>query len=214
MGCKPFVFETSLSLTRYTGFAADNLRAFLRGLERVPGGSIYHHLHHALFMRHFATGAFANDFAVWCWKELNEQALGERLTVLDPLEFSTIRAARNRLIEEVDRHLGDVEYIQHVPHTRKFFFQESQSFVFPTGRVARDLVSFADEVRKAPPEAIFHHFVVATLRVGAGENDFSRWMEEECQAPELAQKLREFSPYSVDLFSLKGRIANLVMLHA
>src|SRR5690606_24670677 len=135
-------------------------------------------------------------------------------TILDPLEFSTIRAARNRLIEEVDRHLGSIEYIQHVPHPRQFFFQESQTFVFPTGREATDLPEFAAEVRKASPDVIFHHFVVATLRVGPGENDFSVWIEEECKKPDLAQKLRELSPYSVDLFTLQKRIADLVLLHA
>ncbi len=211
---RPFLFETSLSLTRYTGFAANNLRALLKGLQRVPGGSIYHHLYHALFQRHFAAGAFANDFAVWCWRELHEEVLGERLTVIDPLEFPTIRAARNRLIEEVDRHLGSVEFIQHVPHQRQFFFLESQSFVFPTGKVARDLNELAWEIRRAPHEVIFHHFVVSTLRVGPGENDFSRWIDEECKKPELAQKLRELSPYAADLETLKHRIADLVMLHA
>lgn len=214
MAGKPFRFESSLSLTRYTGFAADNLRSLLRGLERVPGGSIYYHLHHALYRRHFAIGAFANDFAVWCWKELHEQVLGERLTIIDPLDFSTVRLARNKLIEEVDRHLGSVEYIQRVPHPRQFFFQESQTFVFPTGREATDLPDFATELRKASPDVIFHHFVVATLRLGAGENDFSRWLEEEAKKPELAQRLRELSPYSVDLFTLQHRIADLVMLHA
>lgn len=214
MAGKPFRFESSLSLTRYTGYAADNLRALLRGLERVPGGSIFHHLHHALYRRHFAIGSFANDFAVWCWNELHEQVLGERLTVIDPMDFSSVRAARNKLIEEVDRHLGSVEYIQHVPHPRQFFFQESQSFVFPTGKVATNLPEFANELRKAPPDVVFHHFVVASLRVGAGENDFSLWLEEEAKKPELAQKLRELSPYSVDLFTLQHRIADLVMLHA
>jgi len=214
MARKPFRFEFALSLTRYTGYAADNLRALLRGLERVPGGSIYHHLHHALFRRHFAIGAFANDFAVWCWKELHEEALGERLTIIDPLEFSTIRAARNRLIEEVDRYLGSVEYVQHVPHERQFFFQESQTFVLPTGKEAYELPEFAAEVRKASPDVIFHHFVVAALRVGPGENDFSVWIEEQCRKPDLAQRLRELSPYSVDLFTLQNRIADLVLLHA
>jgi hypothetical protein len=47
MSGQPFRFESATSLTRFTGYAADNLRAFLRGLERVPGGPIHHHPHHA-----------------------------------------------------------------------------------------------------------------------------------------------------------------------
>lgn len=212
MAPKPFRFESALSLTRYTGYAADNLRALLRGLERVPGGSIYHHLHHALFRRHFSIGGFVNDFAAWCWDVLHEEALGERLTILDPLAFGTIREARTRLIEEVDRYLGSVEYIQHVPHPQRFYFQESQSFVFPTGRVARDLREFSIEVRKVGPDVIFHHVVVAALRVGPAENDFSRWVEEECHQPRLAKQLRELSPFAEDLFRLQERIADLVAL--
>lgn len=213
MAIEPFRFESSTSLTRFTGYAADNLRAFLRGLERVPGGSIYHHLHNALFRRHFYKGAFVNDFAAWCWQVLHEEKLGERLSIVDPLEYGTIREARNRIIEEVDRHLGSVEFIQHVPHASQFFFQESQSFVFRTGRKARDLREFALEVRKASPDVIFHHMVVASLRLGPQENDFSRWVEEQMHLPDLANRLRELSPFSEDLFHLQIRVADLVELH-
>lgn len=213
MSGQPFRFESATSLTRFTGYAADNLRAFLRGLERVPGGSIYHHLYHALYRRHFTTGGFVNDFAAWCWEVLHEAKLGERLAILDPLDFGTIREARNRLIEEVDRHLGFVEFIQHVPHASQFFFQESQSFVFSTGHEARDLREFSREVRKAGRDVIFHHMVVATLRLGPGENDFSRWVEEEVHLPDLAGRLRGLTPYSEDLFRLQARIAGIVDLY-
>lgn len=212
MARRPFVFENASSLTRYTGYSADNLRALLRGLERVPGGSIFYHFHYALFRHHFRTASFVNDFAAWAWNVLREKKLAERLSILDPLEFPSVRAARTRLIEEVDRHLGAVEYIQHVP-AQRFHFLEAQSFVFPIGREARDLREFAREVRKVAPHVVFHHFIVAPLRLGPNENDFSLWIEEEWHQKELAQKLRELSPYSVDLFNLQQRIGDLVELY-
>lgn len=210
---EPFVFQNASSLTRYTGYSVDNLRAMLRGLERVPGGSIFYHFHYALFRRHYAAGAFINDFSYWTWNVLHEEALSERLSILDPLEFPSVRAARNRLVEVVEDHLGHIEYIQHVPHDLRFHFLEAQSFVYGTGRTARDLGEFAREVRKVSPDVIFHHFIVAPLRLGPKENDFSKWIEKEWRQEELAQRLRELSPYSEDLFDLRQRIGELVELY-
>ncbi|AKU91875.1 hypothetical protein AKJ08_2262 [Vulgatibacter incomptus] len=208
-----FQFKSAAVMARYTGYRADNLRTLLRWLKRVPGSSIFYHVHHALFRRHTAAAAFVNDFARWAWTTLHEETLAERLAILDPLEFGTVRAVRDAIVEVVEHHVGAVETIPHVPGLSSFFFQEARSVVFPTGVVATSLRDFAAKVRTVGPDSIFHHFVVAPLRVGPKENDFSKWIERECGAPEIAGKLRELSPYSDDLFDLRERIGDLVALY-
>lgn len=207
---RPFDFFSAASLTRYTGLEADNLRALSRGLKRAHGGAIFYHLHHALFRRHFTRAEFMNDFARWTWTVLHEERLAERLAAIDPLEFVSLADARKRLCGVVDRYLGDADYIQHVPEGARFHFVEAQTFVFAAGECARDLREFAERVRKVGPDVIFHHFVVAPLRLGRLDNDFSAWIEGEWERPELAARLRNLSPYGVDLFELRDRIAELV----
>lgn len=211
---KPFVFYSAAVLNRTTGYQADNLRALVRGLQRVPDGAIFYHLHYALFRRHFTTAEFLNDFARWVWRVLHEETLAERLAALDPLDFCSLADARHRLIGEVERYLGEAEFVQHVSREATFHFLDAQMFVFSTGVQAADLMEFAQKIRTVGADSIFHHVVSAPLRLGQRDNDFSCWMAHECGRPELAERLRAISPYTEDLFQLRDCIADLVAKHA
>ncbi|MHB1843899.1 MAG: DUF5752 family protein [Deltaproteobacteria bacterium] len=207
---RPFEFQSSASLVKHTGFSADNVRALLKGLQRVPGSSIFYHVHHALFRRHFTMGEFMNDFARWALTALGEEALAERLSAVDPLQCQSIRGAREALAKVISDQLGASEFVAHVPPGKRFFFSQAQTFVFPTGRTAQNLREFANEIRRVGVDTIFHHFVTAPSRLGRNDNDFSAWMAEELGEPELARQVRMLSPYTYDLFQLREQIGQLV----
>jgi hypothetical protein len=204
----PFVFNSTASVVRYTGISADNPRALLRGIQRASGGSIFYHVFHALFRRHFTASEYMNDFARWVWYTLNERPLAEKLAAVDPTACATITEARAALVAVLDHELGTTEFIPHVRHELRFHFNEAQTFVFPTGIEARDPRDFAEKVSHVPPDVIFHHFVMAPRRLGRRENDFSAWMRAQ-GAEDLARRLEALSPYSGDLFALRDQIAEL-----
>jgi hypothetical protein len=206
----PFVFQSTATLTRFTGFSADNARSLQRGIAKVSGASLFYHLHFSLFQQHFMTSEQMNDFARWVWNTLDDEPLAERLAELDPLGFTSMREARERLISTIDGYLGRTEHPPSVGPRARFFFLEGQSFLFPTGLSADSVSSFAVAVRQAPAESIFHHFVVAPLRLGRADNDFSAWLADEQGADKAAARIRALSPYSVDLFNLGSAIADLV----
>jgi hypothetical protein len=206
----PFVFQSTATLTRYTGFSADSPRALQRTLARVSGASIFYHLHFALFRRHFMTSEFTNDFARWVWVTLGDEPLAEQLAAVDPLEFGSIHEARERLIGIIGDYLGRSEHSHSVGAKQRFYFQEGQSFVYPAGLSADTVNAFGEAVRKAPADSVFHHFVVAPLRLGARDNDFSRWLEKEQGMDKAAARIRALSPYETDLFKLGERIAELL----
>ncbi len=207
---RPFAFQSAASLVKHTGYSADNVRALLRGLQRVPGSSIFYHVHHALFRRHFTIGEFMNDFARWALTALGEEALAERLSAVDPLHCQSVREARNELVRVISEQLGASEYVAHVPSGKRFFFSQAQTFVFPTGRSAAGLQEFGQEVQRVGVDTIFHHFVTAPLRLGRKDNDFSAWLRDELGEPDLAHQVAELSPYSYDLYRLRERIGDLV----
>jgi hypothetical protein len=207
---EPFVFQSTATLARYTGLWADSARTLQKAIARVSGSSIYYHLHFALFRRHFMTAQFMNDFARWTWEALRDEPLAEQLAAVDPLEFVSIHEARQRLIQLIDVYLGRNELTPSVGIRARFHFLESQSFIFPNGLVADSLPMFGRMVRKAPAESVFHHFVAAPLRLGKKDNDFSHWLDEEQGAQHAAERVRQLSPYSTDLYRLGERIAELL----
>jgi hypothetical protein len=205
----PFVFKSAATLARATSFFADSARTLQTAIERAPSSSIYFHLQFALFRRHFTTSEFLNDFAQWTQTTLGDEPLAELLAAVDPLEFTSLRQARERLVRTIGEYVGRMEFTPSVGFRQRFCFQEAVSFIYPTGAIADGLRSFATAVRAAPAECIFYHFVVAPLLEKKAENDFSIWLQALGYG-EAAARVRRLSPYSTDLFNMGNRIAELL----
>ncbi len=96
---EPFRLMTEARVVRWTGYIADSLPALARGLQQVPGSSIYYHVHHAIFRRRkHRLAENTNDFASWIFTRPGLQGLAEKLSSLNPLEYTTIREARECLV--------------------------------------------------------------------------------------------------------------------
>jgi hypothetical protein len=209
MASGPFVFKSVATLARATGLFADSARTLQTAIERAPSSSIYYHLHFALFRRHFTTSEFLNDFARWTRTTLADEPLSELLAAIDPLEFGSVRQARETLVRTIGDYVGRMELTPAVSFKQRFCFQDAQSFITPTGVVAADLPSFARAVREAPPESVFYHFVVAPLLEKKRDNDFSIWLQARGDN-RAAERVRRLSPYSTDLFTFGSRVADLL----
>jgi hypothetical protein len=205
----PFVFKASATLAQYSGYFADSARTLQTAIEGVPPSSIYYHLHHALFRMHFTISEFKNDFASWAWTTLGDEPLAELLAAVDPLDLVSIEQSREALVRTIGDYVGRMEYTPSVGFRQRFCFQSSMTFIYPIGRSADGLRSFAAAAKEAPAESIFYHFVVAPVLEGKRDNDFTIWLRAQgCDAE--AETVRRLSPYSIDLFSLGKRIAEVL----
>jgi hypothetical protein len=203
---EPFRFMTEAGVVRWTGYIADSLPALARGLQQVPGSSIYYHVHHAIFRRRkHRLAEHTNDFARWIFTRFELRGLAEKLSSLDPLECTTIREARDRLITYVHEYVGEGEAFPRVPLGWEFYFLEARSFVFPAGVEATTVEQMAEGVEKVGLECVLHHFIEARMRDGGGTNDFSRWLRLR-QEHEKAEALERLNPYFHDLSALKAQI--------
>ncbi len=206
---KQFEFFTEGGLVKYTGYTADSLRSLLYGLENVSGSAIFYHLHHALFRWHFETGGHLNDFARWCWRQLQENLLAEKLSSVDPLSYTSIRDARQALIQHVKDHIGELESLPRVPRGREFYFTEIKSFIIPTGHIATDLQSFYNCVDEIDTYSLFYHLIESRVRTGLQTNDFSIWLHESLEEHELADQINHLSPYVYNLYELRSKILEM-----
>ena len=206
-----FQFFTEIGVVRWTGFTADSLGSLLEGLRDVPGSSIFYHLHHALFHRQRLTLHYVmNDFARWVHNTLEEKPLAEKLASVDPLQFDSIRGAREKLIRYVESYIGEIQVFPRVPKVRELYFMELRSFVIPAQVEVENLNDFINGLRRLGRGAMLHHFIEARYRrKGKYHNDFSEWLETY-GAKEVAQELDKLNPYLYDLETLRDKTIDIL----
>ncbi|MBN2020863.1 MAG: hypothetical protein JW749_11645 [Sedimentisphaerales bacterium] len=209
---EPFRFYTRLHLSELTGLKAATLSELLELIKTVSGASIYHHTHRFLQQHQHLSPEPPNDFAYWVSNVLGERELGELLASIDIIQFTSVRALRERIVTVIEEYLNKHPSSKNkfVNPGAEFHFIKSNSFIFPTNHVAGDLKGLADNLRKVTIDSIYYHIFEARLRLEKGENDLSLWIEKEVGDKALAEKLSRLDPYTFTLEALRKKLVNLV----
>jgi hypothetical protein len=207
---EPFRFQSSLSLTLLTNRRARDLAELLEHLRAVPGSVVYYHTHHFLVQHQYLSPEPPNDFAYWVSQVLQEDRLGEQLAAIDAIQFHTLRALRERLIEVIERHLANAATLRTAPEGDEFHFRESVSFIVPTSHLSHDLAEFADCMEQIGFGSLSLHVFDACLRLEKGRNDFSEWLATELGEHELAHDIASLDPYTHTVDGLRREVIRLV----
>lgn len=186
---EPFVFFSTAHIVELTGRAARRLPELRDGIREVTGSSIFHHTFGALRDRPFAAHRYASDFARWTAEVLQDWPVAERLAFMDPTEFPSIRALRERIIQVIDDRLAEDGEPMPAPAGREFHFSQAISLIYPIGPEAWTLSELAAGIRGASARTLFFHLVEARLRIGRCTNDLSCWLADALDAPDLAARL-------------------------
>ena len=209
---EPFRFYTRLHLSELTGLKAATLSELLDIIKTVSGASIYHHTHHFLQQHQYLSPEPPNDFAYWVSNVLGERELGELLASIDIIQFESVRALRERIIAVIEEYLNKHPSAKNkfVNPGAEFHFIKSNSFIFPTNYVVRDLKELADNLRKVTIDSIYYHIFESRLRLEKGENDLSQWIKKETGDKALADKISRLDPYTFTLDALRKKLVNLI----
>jgi hypothetical protein len=209
---KPFRFYTRLHLSELTALRANNLKQLSELIKKVPGSCIYHHTHRFLQQHQYLSPEPPNDFAYWVREVLGESDLGERLFSLDTIQFTSIRALRNKIAEIIGG------YIQHHPSAQlkfaqegeEFHFVKSKSFILPTSYSAYTLQKFIEILKKITIDSIYFHIFEARLRLQKRTNDFSNWIEHSFGDKALADEIARLDPYTYTMEDLRQKIITII----
>ncbi len=202
-----FEFKQCITILKATGKKARNLLEFREALATVSSRSIFHHTYQYFLKGHILE--YTNDFAHWAGESLEERALAEHLSNIDPYDFSNIEELRKELVNQVD------DYLRQFPEPRdampgdEFFFNETITIVFPAGLRARNLAEFLMAVKYVEGSSLYYHFFDARQRLG-GSDDFSTWFQEALGKSELAGRVRSIDPFMHSLEGIRERIATAV----
>jgi hypothetical protein len=205
---KPFEFRQCVSILKSTGRNAGTLREMRDGIAVVSDESIFHHTYQYFLKGHILE--YTNDFAHWAGESLEERALGERLSGIDPYDFNDIAELRYELLRVID------EYLQKFPEPRgampgdEFYFNETITLVFPAGMAVRNLAEFLIGIKYIDAGSIYYHFYEARMRLGSGVDDFSSWLESAMMNKELAEKIRAIDPFMHSVEGIREHIVEAV----
>ncbi len=205
---KPFEFKQCISILKFTGKKAKNLRELRDMVAVVSDESIFHHTHQYFLKGHILE--YTNDFAHWTGESIEERVLSEHLSNIDPYSFNTTNELKGELI----RVIGS--YLQKFPEPREamagdeFYFNEMLTFVFPTGIRVRNLAEFLIAIKYIDSASIYYHFYEARLRIGSGVDAFSKWLEDALGKKSLAERIRGIDPFMHNVEEIRRHIVTAV----
>ncbi|MGH7304507.1 MAG: DUF5752 family protein [Candidatus Rokuibacteriota bacterium] len=206
---RPFRFAGCVELRQTLDVHALDERELVNRIAEVPARSIFFHTF-GYFLRHRAfTTAYGNDFARWAALEVGDDALAERLAVVDPFAFTTVEALREYLVTILQEHLRGREAEGRVEFDRGFHFQQSHVVEVPLGVAAETLVEFRAGLATVDESAIYLHTVETRARDRRAEA-FSEWLRDSLELPALAERFERIDPYLTTLERIRGRLLGLV----
>jgi hypothetical protein len=206
----PFVFTGCVEVRQALQRIAIDERELMDRLEEVPAGSIFYHTH-GYFLRHRPiTTAYGNDFAAWVAVQVRDQALSERLAVVNPFEFPSLEALREELVTVVHDHLRRLRIVPRVELGEAFHFQQSHIVAVELGLPAATLAEFRDGLAAVDASAIYFHMVEARARLGRRAGDFAEWIRTCLGIPELGERIERLDTYMTSLERVRARVLSLV----
>jgi Family of unknown function (DUF5752) len=206
----PFHFIGCVELRQALDHRARDERELLDRLEEVPAGSIFYHTH-GYFLRHRpVTTAYGNDFAAWVAVHVRDQALAERLAVINPFEAASLEDLREELMSAVHDHLLRLSTIPRVEFGEVFYFQQSHIVEVPLGPAVTTLTEFRTGLAEADASAIYFHMVEARARLGRRSGDFAEWIRTSLDLPALADRIERIDAYMTSLERVRARLLTLV----
>ncbi len=206
---EPFEFKQCVSIVKSTGKHAVNLSELRRLLSRVGDESIFHHVYQYFLKGHMLE--YTNDFAHWAGEHLEERALAERLSSIDPYTLKSVNEVRKELIREIDDFLFNFPEPRDVTSGSEFYFNETVSLVFNVGVKTRNLAEFLVAIGHIDAGSIYYHFYDSRVRLGEGVvDDFSRWIEHTLYRKKIADKIRAIDPFMHSIESIREHIKEIV----
>ena len=206
---RPFEFRQCISILRSTGRKAVNLRQLRENIAAVTDDSIFHHTCQYFLKEHILE--YTNDFAQWAGESLEERALAEQLSNIDPYACESTSEVRAALTAVIDSYLDRFPEPRDALPGEEFFFNETITFVFPAGMWAKNLAEFLIALKFIDNGCIYYHFYEARTRVAGGVDDFSRWIEDALLKSRLAERVRAIDPFMHTTEEIREHISEMIL---
>jgi len=195
-----------------TGARASDLGEFIQSMQTIHPGSIYYHFWGGLLRPRFDNREYHNDFSSWASSAhgLHDETLAERLSAIDPTEFSDLEDLRTELIDVAEARLYESVRLRYTTADSAFQFIRSQIVVFDTHRVIENPLELSNALPYISISSIFYHFIDARRRTDESLDDFRLWlMGFGDEHAHLIDLLAELDPYFTSLAELRQQLIRI-----
>jgi len=209
--CPPFAIKDCALVAIATGRRAQNLKELRDELEAVDPACIYFHFWGGLLRPVFDDPRYNNGFARWVHRELHDQALAERLSAIDPVDFPDLADLRRELVEVIEEELDRSEVLPWTTREQRFHFVRSQIVVFDTRHTVERPPDLTNAVAAMSHTSIFYHFVDARRRTPDSVDDFSTWLADwdRDKYRELCRTLAGIDPFFRSLVETREELVQV-----
>jgi hypothetical protein len=204
---------SSASLEKLTGRKAHTLEDLLDLIKTCADSSIFYHTFSAFLKMREVQLPYNSDFAIWVSRSLNEKALAEKLMAIDLSEHNTLKSLKMRLIEIIESYREQKPDALQKVADEPFHLYDITRVVFLTDKFAYDLKSFRDSLPTVSVYSMYLHFIESRLHTQLQADDFSTWIGESLDMPDLAQEIRKIDITVYTLEGLRTRIIKLIDEH-
>jgi hypothetical protein len=187
---------------------AKNLHELRDFISSVSDECIFHHTYQYFLKGHILE--YTNDFAQWAGETLEERALAEHLSNIDPYDYKSIQDLRSQILNVIDYYLKTFPEPRDVIPGEEFYFNETVTLIFPVGIRVKNLAEFLTAIRYVDTDTIYYHFYEARVRLRGGVDDFSRWIQDVFGKENLVEKIRAIDPFMHTLEEIKKHIEEAV----
>ncbi len=202
---EPFQFMAASVLTRVCGVQATTIAELLEQLRTTSADSVFNHTFQSLSSHHFLTEGFSNDLAQWALAACNAPELAEQLASLDIRHYESVEVLRADMIRLLEEFLRAQPQRAYQKAFEPFYFCEARTTTIPTDWSAWTLPEFCEALRHISLHTLHYHFVTARLR-GPATNDFSNWIADSLELPELADAIEHIDIYTNTLEGVRELI--------
>jgi hypothetical protein len=206
-------FRSTASLERLTGRKAYTLGELLHLIHTCTESSIFYHTFSAFLKMREVRVPYNSDFALWAYQGLGEKALAEKMRAVDFAEHNTVESLRSRLAGIIESYHSLRPMAFEKKADEPFYLHDVQRFVYLTDKFAYDLKSFRELLPTISLYSLYYHFIESRLETKLQTDDFSNWIQESLQLPDLAKKIRGIDIHMYDLEGLRSRITALIDEH-
>jgi len=209
----PFLVRDCALSAYATGLRAQNLRELRDRLAVVTTESIYYHFWGSRLSPGFEHPEYPNMFAAWVHRSLHDHRLGERLGIIDPMDFQDLETLRQELIEIIEQRLEETEVVAWSAPDDQFYFMHSRVVVFDTPRTIAHPAEMVQVLPTLSSSSIFYHFIDARMRM-PGLDDFRAWLSGYGdEFLDLVEALSTVDLFFVPLTELRQTLVDVVTAH-
>jgi hypothetical protein len=204
-----FQFLSSASLEKLTGRKAQNLDGLLALIKTCSDTSIFYHTFSAYMKMREIRLPYNNDFTYWISSSLNEKSLAEKIMAIDLSEYNTLKSLRMRLIEIIEEYRYQESKAFRKRADEPFYLYDIIRVVYLTDKFAYDLHSFREVLATISIYSIYFHFIECRLEKDLRADDFTTWIEDSLNLPDLAQKIKKID---LDAYTMEGLRTRFIQL--